>query len=184
MSLAGHWKRFGARAGQRLPAISVAAYSTVSGVAQGSVVAMGSCKRVRGVGGPARHRDRCWGKHYVVVDTMMANTARAIVAVAGIAVGALVVATPCAADPPARPKTDQKQVTFIDYLTKNGVPYVSVPKAVALAHSTCAILAATNSPTRIQDAATAIQNSISMRPEQMQTFAGAATTVYCPDVKV
>lgn len=106
---------------------------------------------------------------------------------AGMAIGllatALMTATVAGAAPPPRPKTDQKQQAFIQYLVDHGVPYTSVPDAVALAHSTCNILAS-DSPTRVQDAATAIQHSVNMRPEQMQLFAGAATTVYCSTVKI
>ena len=101
----------------------------------------------------------------------------------GMVATGLVTATVAGAAPPPRPKTDPKQQVFVQYLVDHGVPYTSVPDAVALAHSTCGILA-TDSSTRVQDAATAIQHSVDMRPEQMQLFAGAATAVYCPSVKI
>lgn len=113
----------------------------------------------------------------------MAKTMRAGAVVVGVLAGALIAIAPAAADPPPRPKIDQKQALFIQYLTDHGVPYTSVPKAVALARATCGILG-TDSPTRIPDAVTAIQNSISMTPQQTQLFAGAADSVYCPDVKI
>jgi hypothetical protein len=115
--------------------------------------------------------------------TVMPQLMRVVGVSAGVLAGVLITVAPASADPPPRPKIDQKQALFIKYLTDNGVPFVSAPKAVALALSTCQILS-TDSPTRVQDAATAIQNSISMRPEQMQSFAAAATGVYCSSVKL
>ena len=121
------------------------------------------------------------------IGRVMAKATSILATTAGLALGmvatGLMTATVAGAAPPPRPKTDQKQQVFIQYLVDHGVPYTSVPDAVSLAHSTCGILG-TDSPTRIQDAATAIQHSVDMRPEQMQLFAGAATTVYCPSVKI
>src|ERR1700712_5349814 len=95
---------------------------------------------------------------------VMATATKFMAIAAGAAVGALVTVAPASAAPPPRPKTDQKQALFIQYLVDHGVPYTSVPAAVDLAKSTCSILGS-GSPTRVQDAATAIQNSVKMRPE-------------------
>lgn len=118
-----------------------------------------------------------------IIEIVMAKTMRATGMVLGALAGALIAAAPATADPPPRPQIDQKQAQFMKYLTDHGVPYTSAPDAVALAHTTCGILA-TDSPTRIQDAVTGIQNSISMRPKQIQLFASAAASSYCPDVKL
>jgi hypothetical protein len=115
---------------------------------------------------------------------VMTMAARVIGVAVGAMGGALVVAVPSAASPPTpSPTVDQKQALFIQYLTDHGVPFTSKPRAISLAQSTCTILGS-GSATRLQDAAAAIQNNISMRPEQVQQFAGAATAVFCPSVKI
>jgi hypothetical protein len=118
-----------------------------------------------------------------MMASVMAQSTRVVGVAVGMLAGVLVAAAPASADPPPTPKVDQKQAVFMKYLTDHGLPYTSETKAVALAHTTCDILG-TDSSTRVQDAATAIQNDIDMRPEQMQSFAAAALGVYCPSVKV
>lgn len=116
--------------------------------------------------------------------TVMATMRRVVAGACCAVAGAVVVAAPVLAAPatPA-PTVDQKQDLFMQYLTDHGVPFTSRAQALRLAQSTCSTLGS-SSPTRVQDAASAIQNDISMRPEQMQLFAGAATTVFCPTVKI
>jgi hypothetical protein len=118
-----------------------------------------------------------------IIARVMVKTGLAAAA-AGVVVSAQVAMAPAvAASPPPKPTTDPKQVLFVKYLVDHGVPYTSVPAAIKLAHTTCLILG-TRSPTRIQDAATTIGDSVDMRPEQIQAFAAAAIGVYCPDVKL
>jgi hypothetical protein len=115
---------------------------------------------------------------------VMAKTTQAATMAVGVVIGTLMSATPVAASPPApAPTTDQKQTLFIQYLTDHGVPFTSRPQALKLAQTTCAHLGS-GSSTSLQDAVTAIQNSITMRPEQVQQFAGASRAVFCPDTKI
>lgn len=115
---------------------------------------------------------------------VMATMGRVLTVACCAVAGALVASAPVLAAPatPA-PTSDQKQDLFMQYLTDHGVPFTSRLQALRLAQSTCSTLRS-SSPTRVQDAATAIQDDIEMRPEQMQLFAGAATTVFCPNVKI
>ena len=110
--------------------------------------------------------------------TRLAGGAAVVVASVLVAMAPTAVAAPG-----THASTDQMRAFFIKLLVDRGVPYTSADDAVKLAQSTCAILDS-GSPTRIQDAATAIQDSVNMRQEQLQQFAGAAVRVYCPDVTI
>jgi uncharacterized protein DUF732 len=119
-----------------------------------------------------------------IMGAVMAKSTRGAGVAVGVIAAALVAIAPAAAAPATpSPTLDQKQALFMQYLTDHGIPFTSKQQALNLAQSTCATLGS-GSPTRLQDAAAAIQNSVTMRTEQMQQFAGAARSVFCPDVKV
>jgi hypothetical protein len=88
------------------------------------------------------------------------KTTRFACAAAGVAASVLLAMAPAAvAAPGTHASTDQMKAFFIKLLVDRGVPYTSADDAVKLAQSTCGILSSA-SPTRIQDAATAIQGSV------------------------
>jgi hypothetical protein len=95
-------------------------------------------------------------------------------------VAALLLTAPTAlATPPAPRPPDPRDVAFLGHLTDHGVPYASAPAAIALAQATCTILN-TGSPTRIENAVRTIRDQITLRPDQVQSFAETAVSVYCP----
>jgi uncharacterized protein DUF732 len=125
-----------------------------------------------------------WGAYrFSVIGSglgLTASTAGLAAVAVNAVVAALVFNAPTALATPTVPRPpDPHDVVFIGHLADHGVPYASVPAAITLAQATCSILS-TGSPTRIEHAVMTIRDGITMRPDQAQSFAETAVSVYCP----
>jgi hypothetical protein len=142
-------------------AVVVVRFYTTSAQLNGKAGAYRFSMSGSGLGGPGRTLGLAAVLANAVLTVLLANSPTAL-------------ATPQAPRPP-----DPHDVVFIGHLAAHGVPYASVPEAVTLAQVTCKILN-TGSPTRIENAVMTIRGEITMRPDQVQSFAETAVSVYCP----